>query len=46
MMLPKLICFIFGHVRWGKADFESDGDGGWFYTKIPLDECMRCGKAL
>ena len=44
-MIPKIICFIFGHVRREKAVTDISGSIRTYYWEYQ-DYCPRCGKEL
>lgn len=44
-MIPTIICFIFGHRKWGKTNFRAVGDQV-AYDLVKLEECFRCGEPL
>lgn len=45
-MIPKIICFIFGHKRVGKFFVKETEDGDSLWTQRLLPICPRCGKKL
>jgi len=50
IMIPKLICFIFGHVRFGKTNFKTlrvdRYDTRVTWENVYLKYCKRCGVKL
>ena len=46
-MIPKFICWLFGHI-WKEKFYTSEGWEGYQYVKYwkwtELDRCPRCGK--
>ena len=46
-MIPKIICFIFGHRLSVPTNFHSDPDTDLIISKQkPMAVCTRCGKYL
>ena len=46
-MIPKLFCFIFGHIRTfhGDVNYLPENDD-YSYRVFSYEECPRCGKQL
>lgn len=47
-MIPKIICFIFGHVRYFTERDMKTVDGHFIpiYKTFKQKECLRCGSSL
>lgn len=45
-MIPKMICFIFGHIREGQKNIRYVNDWTYIWDVMKLDSCPRCGAKL